>query len=172
MISIYSSNPDAWWITGPASWACNLCYCTGPHSEGLHAWINPVLLLPWKISIIISEFVFGKWSPVGPWSMHVSSGNTMGGAACMCAEGSGSAGTPACLHMPQSSSECCWAGAWATLNGDGDGGSRSRGSSHGSSGSREGKGLCRDIAQPLSGGQLANPCVIYTNISSPIWREQ
>lgn len=82
----------------------------------------------------------------------MSSGNTMGGTACMCAEGSGSAGTPACLHMPQSSSECCWAGAWATLNGDGVGSSRSRGSSHGCSGSREGKGLCMDIAQPLSGG--------------------
>lgn len=47
--------------------------------------------------------------------MHVSSGNTTGGNACMCAEGSGSAGTPACTHMPQSSSGCGWVRAWAHM---------------------------------------------------------
>lgn len=70
----------------------------------------------------------------------------------MCAEGSGSAGAPACPHMLRAVQGTAGRAPGPHCSGDDDGSNRSRGSSHGSSGSREGKGLCMGTAQPLSGG--------------------
>ena len=85
--------------------------------------------------------------------MHVSSGNMTRGYACTCAEGSGSAGNPACTHTPPSSS--LQPGRFLGLHGSGDGGSNSCGRP----GSTGGKGLCTGAAPgPAVGSQLANPC--------------
>ena len=151
-----SSNPDTWQTREPyaASWAYEPCSLTGPFSQK-----DPTLSLILCCSCLeilnnfIFELVFGKWSLIGQWNMHVSSGNMTRGYACTCAEGSGSAGNPACTHTPPSSS--LQPGRFLGLHGSGDGGSNSCGRP----GSTGGKGLCTGAAPgPAVGSQLANPC--------------